>query len=70
MNVDMPPILTLAGMYIGLQLFGVVGMFMVPITFVLIKALNSEGIIHLYGREKPSEEEETPAENAEKVETE
>lgn len=37
MNVDMPPILTLAGMYIGLQLFGVVGMFMVPITFVLIK---------------------------------
>ena len=42
MNVDMPPILTLAGMYIGLQLFGVVGMFMVPITFVLIKALNSE----------------------------
>ena len=70
MNVDMPPILTLAGMYIGLQLFGVVGMFMVPITFVLIKALNSEGIIHLYGREKPAEEEETPAENAEKVETE
>lgn len=50
MNVDMPPIITLAGMYIGLQLFGVLGLFIIPITFVLIKALNNEGIIHLYGR--------------------
>lgn len=51
MNVGLPPIATLAGMYLGLQIFGVVGIFIVPITFFLVKALNDEGIIHLWGRE-------------------
>lgn len=50
MNVGLPPIVTLAGMYLGLQLFGVLGIFILPITFFLIKALNDEGIIHLWGR--------------------
>lgn len=50
MNVGLPPIVTLAGMYLGLQLFGVLGIFIVPITFFLIKALNDEGIIHIWGR--------------------
>ena len=52
MNVGVHPILTLAGMYIGIQLFGVIGLFALPITLVLLKALNQEGIIHLWGREK------------------
>lgn len=51
MNVGLPPIVTLAGMYLGLQIFGVLGIFIVPITFFLIKALNDEGIIHLWGRQ-------------------
>lgn len=51
MNVGIHPILTLAGMYIGIQLFGVIGIFALPITLVLIKTLNSEGIIHLWGRD-------------------
>lgn len=51
MNVGLPPIATLAGMYLGLQIFGVLGIFIVPITFFLVKALNDEGIIHLWGRE-------------------
>lgn len=50
MNVGLPPIATLAGMYLGLQIFGVLGIFIVPITFFLVKALNDEGIIHLWGR--------------------
>ncbi len=50
MNVGIHPIFTLAGMYVGIQLFGVIGIFALPITFVLIKTLNSEGIIHLWGK--------------------
>lgn len=52
MNVGVHPILTLSGMYVGAQLFGVIGLFAVPITLVLLKALNQEGIIHLWGRHK------------------
>ncbi len=65
MNVGIHPILTLAGMYIGFQLFGVIGIFALPITFVLIKTLNSEGIIHLWGRdiEKKNMEESESSEN-------
>lgn len=47
-NVGLPPIVTLAGMYLGLQLFGFVGLFALPITFVMLKVLNEEGIIHLW----------------------
>lgn len=48
MNVGLPPIVTLAGMYLGLQLFGMIGIFALPITFVMLKVLNEEGIIHLW----------------------
>ena len=52
MNVGMHPVITLMGMYLGVQLFGVIGIFTLPITFFLVKALNDEGIIHLWGRHK------------------
>lgn len=66
MNVGIHPILTLAGMYIGIQLFGVIGLFALPITLVLIKTLNSEGIIHLWGRDLNKEKEKSePSENGE-----
>ncbi len=48
MNVGLPPIVTLAGMYLGLQIFGVVGLFALPITFVMVKVLNEEGVIHVW----------------------
>lgn len=54
MNVGIHPVLTLMGMYLGLQLFGVIGIFALPITFVMLKALNDEGIIHLWGRKEVS----------------
>ena len=52
MNVGIHPVLTLMGMYLGVQIFGVIGIFILPITFVLLKALNDEGIIHLWGRNR------------------
>lgn len=67
MNVGVPPLVTLAGMYIGLQAFGAIGIIIVPVTFVLIKALNSEGIIHLWGNkgdEIPDEKNEKKKQKA------
>ncbi len=52
MNVGMHPVVTLFGMYVGIQLFGVLGIFILPITFILVKALNDEGIIHLWGQSR------------------
>lgn len=67
MNVGLPPIVTLAGMYLGLQLFGVVGLFALPITFVMLKVLNEEGIIHLWTvnrNRNNGDNDENPAEKA------
>ena len=52
MNVGIHPAITLLGMYLGVRLFGVLGIFILPITFFLIKALNDEGIIHLWGESR------------------
>lgn len=52
MNVGLHPVVTLAGMYLGVQLFGVLGIFILPITFILVKTLNDEGIIHLWGQDR------------------
>lgn len=64
MNVGVHPILTLSGMYLGAQLFGVIGLFAVPITLVLLKALNQEGVIHLWGRDKEDADAEKAKEEA------
>ncbi len=48
MNLGLPPVLTLMGMYVGIQLFGFLGLFLVPLTFVLVKILNSEGLIQFW----------------------
>ncbi|MGN0534396.1 MAG: sporulation integral membrane protein YtvI [Eubacterium sp.] len=47
-SLGVHPIVTLAGLYFGLKLFGFMGMFIVPITVMTIKALNDAGRIHLY----------------------
>ena len=50
-NLGLPPIVTVMGMYIGLQLFGFVGMFLMPILLILVKLLNDEGVLHMWKRE-------------------
>ncbi len=42
------PIITLMGLYFGLKLFGFMGMFIVPITVMTLKAFNDTGRIHLW----------------------
>ena len=50
-QLGLPPIATLLGMYFGLKLFGIIGMFIVPITINILKVLNDEGILRLWKRE-------------------
>lgn len=47
-QLGLPPFVTIVGMYIGLKIFGIIGMFAVPLTIILIKLLNDEGVIHIW----------------------
>lgn len=47
-SLGVHPLVTLAGLYFGLKLFGFMGMFIVPICVMTIKAFNDTGRIHLY----------------------
>ena len=54
-QLGLPPYLMLMAMFVGTQLFGFIGLFLLPITFTLIKVLNDEGIIHFLKKEKVAE---------------
>lgn len=58
-NLGVHPILTLMGMYLGLELFGFFGVFILPLVIVLIKLLNEDGIIHLWGEDREVAKEST-----------
>ncbi len=60
-NVDMHPVITLMCMYLGLQLFGFIGLIILPITVVIIKTLNDQDVIQVWGRNHGNKKEETPA---------
>ena len=47
-SLGVHPIITLMGLYFGLKLFGFLGMFIVPITVMTLKAFNDTGRIHLW----------------------
>lgn len=47
-SLGVNPLVTLAGLYFGLKLFGFMGMFIVPICVMTLKAINDAGRIHLY----------------------
>ncbi len=51
-QLGLPPIVTLICMYLGIKIFGVLGIFLLPLTVTIIKVLNDDGVIHLW---KPSE---------------
>ncbi len=47
-SLGVNPIITLAGLYFGLKLFGFLGMFVVPICIMTLKAFNDTGRIKLW----------------------
>lgn len=47
-QLGIPPFATIIAMYVGTQIFGVLGIFILPITLVMVKLLNEEGIINIF----------------------
>ncbi len=47
-QLGLPPFVTLIAMYLGLKVFGVLGVFVLPIVIIMLKLLNDEGIISLW----------------------
>ncbi|MCH5189762.1 MAG: sporulation integral membrane protein YtvI [Oscillospiraceae bacterium] len=64
-QLGIPPFATIIAMYVGSQIFGVLGIFILPITLVMVKLLNEEGIIHIF--HKLDEEKPKPAEKIDEV---
>lgn len=58
-QLGLPSVVTIIGMFIGVRLFGFIGIFIVPLTVILIKLLNDEGVIHVWNRPCDVEKKET-----------
>ena len=54
-QVGLPPIVTLIFMYLGLQLFGIIGMLIFPIAVIVIVKLQESGIVHLWNTPEQAE---------------
>lgn len=64
-QLGLSPIVTIAALYFGLKIFGVLGMIITPILVIMLKLLNDEGIIHLWrspARAKAAAAAEAPPE--------
>lgn len=53
-QLGLHPVVTLASLFAGAQLLGVIGLFGFPIFLSLLRHLNDEGIIHVFKMEKTS----------------
>lgn len=60
-QLGLPPFATLIAMYLGLKIFGVLGVFILPILIIMLKLLNDEGIISLWRTPSAAVKEELPA---------
>ena len=66
-QLGIPPFATIMAMYIGSRIFGFIGLFLLPITLVMIKMLDDEGIIHvLYKKERTEQDSGGEAEDSSK----
>lgn len=54
-RLGLPPVLTIAAMYLGTHIFGFIGIFLLPIILIMLKRLNDEGVIHLWKTGKNEE---------------
>lgn len=62
-QLGLPPFVTIMGMYLGLKLFGVIGMMIVPLAIILLKLLNDDGVIHIWEPSKKEDKVEEVKEN-------
>lgn len=47
-QMGLSPVVMLPSMLLGLKLFGLIGLFVLPLTVAFLKALNEEGVIHIW----------------------
>ncbi len=47
-QLGLSPVITISAMFLGLKLLGFLGMFMTPLTIIILKLLHDEGILHLW----------------------
>ena len=47
-RIGLNPLITLLCMYLGLQLFGIIGMFLVPLLFILVRNAQKAGLVHMW----------------------
>lgn len=69
-QLGLPPFMTLIAMFLGLKIFGVLGVFILPILIIMLKLLNDEDIIHLWNspsKMKAMEQLETENQSEEKT---
>lgn len=64
-QLGLSPVVTIFAMYVGLKLFGVLGMLLIPLLVIMLKLLNDEGIIKLWKSpdESQQQEEQQPKKN-------
>ena len=61
-QLGLSPVVTITSLYLGLKIFGVLGMIIAPILVTMLKVLNDEGIIHIWKSSKAEAEENEKAE--------
>ncbi len=59
--IGLYPLITLIAMYAGLRIFGILGMFLFPITIIILKELNQNGSVHLWKDPPGTNTEKVPA---------
>ena len=70
-QVGISPVVTIIAMFIGIKIFGAVGIFILPLLVIIINLLNDEGIIHVFNKkdhtknDAQSEKTEVSADSAE-----
>lgn len=72
-QLGLPPFLTITGMFLGLKIFGFIGMLIMPVLIIMLKLLNDEGIIHIWKNPEksvpaPDGDTENTEESGEKTE--
>lgn len=56
-QLGLSPVVTISALYLGLKIFGVLGMIIAPILVTMLKVLNDEGIIKIWKSSKAEAEE-------------
>ncbi len=51
-QVGISPVVTIMAMFLGVKIFGAIGIFLLPFIVIIINLLNEEGIIHFFNSKK------------------